>query len=160
MNTLASHIAVCVDNSPASAAALDEAWRLREAVGCERFTLVHVIPSPMVVAGHGAMWLPDPTEIRTGAAEWMDTLAVDHPGSETVLLDGYPPAEVCDWAARSGVDMIVASSSRGLFDRVLLGSFAGYLTRHAPCSVLLTRPHPMAKSDGDPALAGAERGGK
>lgn len=158
MNTPASHIAVCVDNSPASTAALEEAWRLREAVGADRFTLIHVIPSPMVVAGHGAMWLPDPTEIRAGAAEWMDTLVADRPGVETVLLDGYPPAEVCDWAARSDVDLLVASSSRGLFDRVLLGSFAGYLTRHAPCSVLLTRPHPPGKSGRNPALAGTERG--
>ena len=40
---------------------------------------------------------------------------------------------------------LIAASHRGLVERVLLGSFAGYLVRHAPCAVLLTRP-PEASS--------------
>lgn len=140
MNEPIRHIAVCVDNSEASLGALDEAWRLHQFVAGSRVTVAHVIASPMVVAGHGAMWLPDPAQLSAGAREWLDELAERYPGAETVLLDGYPPAEVCDWAAHADVDLIVASSSRGLVERVLLGSFAGYLARHAPCSVLLTRP--------------------
>jgi hypothetical protein len=41
----------------------------------------------------------------------------------------------------------------------LLGSFAGYLARHAPCSVLLTRPHVVPDADEDTALAGAKENG-
>lgn len=142
MNDLYEHIAVGVDNSDASGEALATAWRLRETLGGRpRLTLVHVIASPVVVAGHGAMWVASPEEVEAGARTWLDRLAAAHPGSEVRLLEGYPPAAVCEWAADAGVDLLIASSSRGLFDRVLLGSFAGYLARHAPCAVLLTRPH-------------------
>jgi nucleotide-binding universal stress UspA family protein len=156
MNEFFSHIAVCIDNSEASTAALDEAWRLGQATGNTRFSIVHVIASPMVVAGHGAMWLPDPTDIAAGAKEWLDAVAVEHPGAEVVLLSGYPAAEVCDWARDNAVDLLVASSSRGVFDRVLLGSFAGYLARHAPCSVLLTRPR-LVREEGLAAAATAAK---
>jgi nucleotide-binding universal stress UspA family protein len=139
MSETYQHIAVCVDHSDASSAALDEAWQLRSAES-GRFSLVHVVFTPMVVAGHGAMWVPDPTTLKAGAQEWLDDTVARYPGAEGVLLDGYPPGEACAWAAEAGVDLLVASSSRGLFDRVLLGSFAGYLARHSPCSVLLTRP--------------------
>lgn len=160
MNELFSHIAVCVDNSEASTAALEEAWQLHTTLGDTRLTLVHVIASPMVVAGHGAMWIPDPAELSAGAKEWMRELAKDHPGAEVVLLSGYPAAEVCDWAREADVDLLVASSSRGVFDRVLLGSFAGYLARHAPCQVLLTRPHVARKAHTEAvanAVGGVER---
>ena len=159
MNELFTHIAVCLDNSEASSAALDEAWRLTRSVGPVRFSLVHVIPSPSVIAGHGAMWVQDPSEIAAGAKEWLDAAVAAHPGAKVVLLGGYPQAEVCDWARDENVDLLVASSSRGMFDRVLLGSFAGYLARHAPCSVLLTRPHPVPAADEDEALAGAKEAG-
>ena len=158
MNELFSHIAVCVDNSEASTAALEEAWKLRETLGDASFTLVHVIASPMVVAGHGAMWIPDPTELAAGAREWMDELAREHPGAQVVLLSGYPAAEVCDWAREADVDLLVASSSRGVFDRVLLGSFAGYLARHAPCQVLLTRPRPTRADSKEPVAAAVGEG--
>ncbi len=153
MNDLFEHIAVGVDNSDASREALATAWRLREALGGRpRLTLVHVIASPVVVAGHGAMWVASPEEVEAGARRWLDELAAAHPGAEVRLLEGYPAAAVCEWAVDAGVDLLIASSSRGLFDRVLLGSFAGYLARHAPCTVLLTRPHAGAQDGG--ALTG------
>jgi nucleotide-binding universal stress UspA family protein len=35
---------------------------------------------------------------------------------------------------------MVAATHRGLVERALLGSFAGYLAHHAPCSVFLVPP--------------------
>lgn len=157
MNARFAHIAVCVDHSDASGAAVEEAWRLRNDE-TETFTFVHVVPTPMVVAGHGAMWLPDPSQVTAGAQEWLDELVARYPGSVGVLLSGYPAVEACDWAEENGVDLLVASSSRGLFDRVLLGSFAGYLARHAPCSVLLTRPGAAHASDREASTATAKAG--
>jgi nucleotide-binding universal stress UspA family protein len=157
MNARFAHIAVCVDHSDASTAAVEEAWKLRED-GTERFTFVHVVPSPMVVAGHGAMWLPDPGQVKAGAQEWLDELVSRYPGSVGALLSGYPPVEACEWAGENGVDLLVAASSRGLFDRVLLGSFAGYLARHAPCSVLLTRPATTHASDQEASATAAKAG--
>jgi nucleotide-binding universal stress UspA family protein len=142
MTTTFAHIACCIDQSDASMQALDQAVRLHESGG-GRLSFLHVAAWPYVVAGHGASWVPDPTIILAGVKEWLDGVVASHPGTDGVLLEGYPSAVACDWAAEAGVDLIVAASSRGLFDRVLLGSFAGYLARHAPCAVLLTRPEPV-----------------
>ena len=149
-----AHIACCIDHSDASMHALDQAIRLR-AAGDGRLSLLHVAPWPMVIAGHGAAWVPDPAIIMAGAKEWLDGVVAAHPGTEGVLLEGYPPAAACDWAADAEVDLLVAASSRGLFDRVLLGSFAGYLTRHAPCAVLLTRPEAAVQAHRHEAQVGA-----
>jgi nucleotide-binding universal stress UspA family protein len=149
-----AHIACCIDHSDASMHALDQAIRLR-AAGDGRLSLLHVAPWPMVIAGHGAAWVPDPAIIMAGAKEWLDGVVAAHPGTEGVLLEGYPPAAACDWAADAEVDLLVAASSRGLFDRVLLGSFAGYLTRHAPCAVLLTRPEVADQAHRHEAQVGA-----
>ncbi len=155
MTTTFAHIACCVDHSDASMQALDQAVRLHESGG-GRLTVLHVAPWPMAIAGHGTAWVPDPALILAGAREWLDGVVASHPDAEGVLLEGYPPAAACDWAAEAGVDLMVASSSRGLFDRVLLGSFAGYLARNAPCAVLLTRPGAAPEKVG--AKEDAERG--
>ncbi len=134
------HIAVCIDRSDASQATLTEARGLRAAVGPGRLTILHVAPWPLLYTGEAGAWAPDPAEIESAAREWLGQISADVPYAESVLLDGYPPAAVCEWAAENAVDLIVAASHRGLVERVLLGSFAGYLVRHAPCSVVLTRP--------------------
>jgi nucleotide-binding universal stress UspA family protein len=134
------HIAVCVDRSDAARGALEEARRLRAAAGPGKLSLVHVAPWPLLYTGEAGAWAPDPEDIESAARSWLDELAASVPEGEAVLLDGYPPAAVCTWAADVGVDLLVAASHRGLVERVLLGSFAAYLVRHSPCSVLLTRP--------------------
>jgi len=157
MSGLFAHIAVCIDNSEASSEALEEAWRLHRSLGSPRFSLVHVIASPRAVAGHGGMWVPDPGEMGSGAKEWLDDVVAAHAGAEVAVLHGYPAAEVCHWAVQADVDLLVAASSRGLFDRILLGSFAGHLSHHAPCSVLLTRPHAV-REQGEAVVEQTESG--
>jgi nucleotide-binding universal stress UspA family protein len=100
-----------------------------------------VAPWPLLYTGEAGAWAPDPADIESASREWLEQIAAGAAEGEAVLLDGYPPAAVCEWATDHHVDLIVAASHRGLVERVLLGSFAGYLVRHAPCSVLLTRPH-------------------
>ena len=134
------HIAVCVDRSDAAATALAEARKLHAATGAPRLSVVHVAPWPLLYTGEAGAWAPDPEDISSAARAWLDELMREMPEAEGVLLDGYPPAVVCEWAESEGVDLLVAASHRGLVERVLLGSFAGYLARHAPCPVLLTRP--------------------
>jgi nucleotide-binding universal stress UspA family protein len=138
--TAYGHIAVCIDRSGASTASLREARALRAAGGPGRLSIVHVAPWPLLYAGEAGAWAPDPDDIASAAREWLDRAASDVPEAQAVLLDGYPPAAVCEWAQGNEVDLLVAASHRGLVERVLLGSFAGYLARNAPCSVLLTRP--------------------
>lgn len=140
MSAVYSHIAVCVDRSDPAQDALRHAVALRDGLGADRLSIVHVAPWPMMYAGEAAGWAPDPAEIESAAGSWLEEVTADIPDSTSVLLEGYPPVAVCDWAGENGVSVLVAASHRGLVERVLLGSFAGYLVRHAPCDVLLTRP--------------------
>jgi nucleotide-binding universal stress UspA family protein len=133
------HIAACVERSPASALALEEARRLR-ALGPGGLTLVHVAPSPLLLAGEYGAWVPDPADLSQESARWLAELAGTVPGAGTALLEGHPPSSVCAWARGTDVDLLVAASSRGLVDRLMLGSFAGYLVHHSPVSVILVRP--------------------
>src|SRR5690606_33884804 len=56
------------------------------------------------------------------------------------LHHASPVSAICDHAETQGVDLIVAGTHgrRGL-DRLLLGSVAERLIRHAPCAVLTVR---------------------
>lgn len=134
------HIACCIDRSGASLGVLEVGRRLR-ALGPGRLSLVHVAPWGLLFGGYPGVEPEDPELLIDDARTWLDEMTRAHPGSEGVLLDGYPPAVVCEWARSAEVDLLIAASSRGVVDRVLLGSFAGYLLHHAPCPVLLTRPH-------------------
>lgn len=140
------HIAVCIDRSDAAQDALAEARRVRAAAGPGKLSLVHVAPWPLLYTGEAGAWAPDPQDIESAARTWLEEIAATVPEGRPMLLDGYPPAAVCTWAADAGVDLIVAASHRGLVERVLLGGFAAYLVRHSPCSVLLTRPADGARS--------------
>jgi nucleotide-binding universal stress UspA family protein len=143
------HIAVCVEHeSEMSQRSLEAARRLR-ALGEGRLTLLHALANPVVypaLPGSGVQtWIPDPAEHREAAQTWLEKLAL--PGEEAVVLSGYAPEAACGWAHGANVDLIVAAAHRGLVDRMLLGSFAGYLVRHAPCPVLLIRPTADAAID-------------
>ena len=137
MPTPYAHIACCLDASPGSDRALAEAIRLRE-FGPGRLSLVHATRLPWVSGFAGAA--PDPQDVLNADRTWLAERAEGAPGSEVVLLEGVAAPTVCDWAGQEGVDLIVAGAHRGLLQRVALGSFAGYLTHHAPCAVLLVRP--------------------
>lgn len=94
-----------------------------------------------------AVSVPEPfAEEAQRVREWL-VREVDDDSASVVVISGYPPAAACDWAARNGADLIVAAAHRGLVDRVLLGSFAGFLVRHSPCPVLLIRPPRPARSE-------------
>lgn len=136
-----NHIACCLDDSDAARRALAEARRLR-AIGQGRLSLVHVAEFPLPYAAGFGGWSPDPADIAKAAGTWLADISADVEEGETVLLEGHPPAEVCDWAARQAVDLLVCASHRNLAHRIALGSFAHYLVNHAPCAVLVIRPVP------------------
>jgi nucleotide-binding universal stress UspA family protein len=107
------------------------------------------VQQPMVYPGMPGMgWTSyrlDPAEFDDAANTWLAPLV--GPNEESVLLHGYPPATVCEWAAEVGVDLIVIAVTRRMVERVFLGSFANYMTHHAPCPVLLVRPTVEAQGE-------------
>ncbi|MCU0308112.1 MAG: universal stress protein [Thermoleophilia bacterium] len=134
------HIAVCVEDSAGSRLALAEAARVR-AIAPGRLSVLHVVgtPAPPPYLSEGGSFMPDGDEVRRGAGDWLAEQAAAAPGATPVVLEGYPPQAVCEWAAANGVSLLVAGAERGRIERLLLGSFSTYLSRHAPCSVLLVR---------------------
>ncbi len=136
------HIVCCVEHgSPGSDRALVEARRVARS-GRSRLTLLHVMEPlrvyPAFPGGGTQTWYPDPAEFRTQAEAWLTEVAQN--GENAVVIDGMPYHAACEWAREQGADLLVAGSHRGLVERMLVGSFAGYLARHAPCPVLLVRP--------------------
>jgi nucleotide-binding universal stress UspA family protein len=57
-----------------------------------------------------------------------------------MVMSSSAPDAICGYALRRGVDLIVvASHGRSAVERLLVGSVAERVTRHAPCSVLVVR---------------------
>lgn len=132
------HICCCLDESDASARALAEARRLR-GLGQGRLTVLHVVQYPLPYSvGWGVQATPNALE--EAAHEWLDPIAAEIPEGETVMLQGYPAAEACNWAQGNAVDLLVCAAHRNMPQRLALGSFAHYLVNHAPCPVLVLRP--------------------
>lgn len=134
------HIAVAIEDSPGSQRALDEASRIAALTGA-RLSVLHVtsISMPPPYMGEGGVFIPDPEVMQSAALEWLTEAVADVPGAEPVVLQGHPPDAVCLWAEEHDVDLVVAGAERGKIERLLLGSFALHLSRHATCDVLLAR---------------------
>jgi len=142
-------ILVPVDGSPTSEKALDEAIRLAQLTGA-RLRLVHVVDELSYVNGfEPAMnYLNEIIPLMREAGEKL--LAHDRQkalnkgvGADVVLIvEG--PGRICDHVAeqarRARADLIVVGSHgrRGI-GRVLLGSDAEQIVRHAPVPVLVVR---------------------
>jgi len=128
------------DLSENSRAAFDIACSLARDYKAELF-VVHVNKPPHVFAPDGiAMGVPaeDPLELRTQLAQVRPAAAgvtVQHR-----LLEGDAGEEILKVANVEGVDMIVMGThgATGL-RRLLMGSVAEHVLRHAPCPVLTVR---------------------
>jgi nucleotide-binding universal stress UspA family protein len=82
------------------------------------------------------------SEERLAAQALADTQAVLPSGIpvDRRFETGDPAAVICRVAKEAGADVIVVGShGKGFLSRVLLGSVSEYVTRHAPCPVLVVR---------------------
>jgi nucleotide-binding universal stress UspA family protein len=128
------HVACCVDDSPASARALEEAARLR-ALGPGTLSVVHAAPRPLIHEDDPGA----PRDLARVDEAWLRRTAAGVPGAEPVALTGLPAEAVLEWTAEARPDLLVAAAHRGPVERALLGSFAARVALEAPCPVLLTR---------------------
>ena len=132
-----SHIACCLDGSPAGDAALAAAIRARS-LGDGALTLVHVMEPG--VSAYTSYTTAEINEDIHDARAWMEQMVALAPGSEGILLEGHPATATVDWARGAGVDLLVAVRHRGAVEHLLLGSFAQPLAYNAPCTVMLVHP--------------------
>lgn len=134
------HIACCVDGSEASLACLAEARRLA-ALSAGSLSVVYVDPVPLVplVSLEGAIWVPDLEEIIRDAHEWLSGHIAGLADATGVVLIGHPAGALCDWALGARPDLLVVWERDGWLRRLLFGRPASYLSRHAPCPVVVVR---------------------
>jgi len=147
-------ILVPVDGSLTSAKALDEAIRLAQLTGA-RLRLVHVVDELSYVNGfEPAMnYLNEIIPLMREAGEKLlaheRQKALDKGVDADSVLIVEGPGRICDHVAeqarRIKADLIVVGSHgrRGI-GRVLLGSDAEQIVRHAPVPVLVVRSDPSA----------------
>ena len=142
-------ILVAVDGSPSSELALDEAIKLAQAQGA-RLRLVHVMDELGWVNGFESAraYLDDvlPRMREAGGqllARGLTKALAAHVEAESELViqaAGRVCDDVADEARRWGADLIVAGThGRHGIDRLLMGSSAEQIVRHASTPVLLVR---------------------
>jgi len=138
------HILVPLDFSESAEKALYYAVSFAEQSGAA-ITLLHVCPVPYYPGEFGGLptTLPDepPTDKLQAHLEATAKRLVPIPICERVLLrTGTAADEICQVARECRIDLIViATHSRPALKRLLLGSTAERVVRHAPCPVLVVR---------------------
>jgi len=142
-------ILVATDFSATARAAADAAVDLARAFGGE-LTLVHVVPLSTYVdfAGVNGGFTFDSAQFQQAVRRSSDQSLQEElariraagVAAESVTLDGPAAPEICDLAKRSGAELIVIGShgQTGLA-RILLGSVAENVVRHAVVPVLTVR---------------------
>jgi nucleotide-binding universal stress UspA family protein len=135
-----------IDFSPGAQRAMRVAARVATESEAE-LTLVHAwyVP-PMEFAGEYSLSGDVMQQMSDGAAQALDaaTREVQALGVKRVtstLVTGLPWSKIVELAGDPEVDLVVVGThGRTGLARVLLGSVAETIVRHAPCSVLTVRP--------------------
>jgi nucleotide-binding universal stress UspA family protein len=140
------HVACCVEGSLAHKAVIAAGTRML-ADDDAKLTLLHVVTQPIAMMATPA---PDISGLFESAEHWLKDVVNETQATlraagskatvDGVLLEGHPGISVVSWTKDADVDLVVAASHRGHFDRALLGSFATYVAYHSPCDVHLVRP--------------------
>ena len=139
---------VATDFSQASELAIDAAGMLARQFGATVY-LVHVFdPTPMApvaTRGDATAQVGAEQDVETRILEGLQRLGDERLEGvkriEPVVLTGASPAdEICKYAAKKKIDMIVVSThGRTGLAHLLIGSVAEKIVRHAPCPVLTLR---------------------
>ena len=133
-------VLVGVDFSPASREALARgaAWASRLGVP---LAALHVLQPPAPLLPEAQIALPDPAwlqsmeeQARAQLGDWIQAF----PGAEARVTWGSPAEEL---VAACGADTLLVISQVGhtALARLLFGSTAARVIRHAPCDVLVVR---------------------
>ena len=132
------HILVPVDFSDCSKKAVQYAVHFAKQFGAE-LTLLHVAPLYPIVSEMGPFNIEDFQDGRTNLEIVRLTIG-DFVPCHTLLRTGTPAIEIAGVARELNMDLIILSTHghKGL-TRVILGSTAEMVMRHAPCPVLVVR---------------------
>lgn len=150
---MATRILLATDFSDAS----EEATRQAHAIAARDRAVLgicHEIPEALRESAQVPPWLqsqlPDQAEVRRQAKIALERRAIEltHGGVQKVeafLEDGEGHAAIVKRAEAFGADLVVVGShGRTGLARLVLGSVAEKVVRHAPCAVLVARKGPAS----------------
>jgi nucleotide-binding universal stress UspA family protein len=144
-------ILVAIDGSEFAAHALQVASSLATAVGAQ-IGLVHVIDPKFVGSETGVPAAQLWDMLRAdgkGVLEAAGSSIPAHPHPWKFLREGTPWTEIVDSARKWPADLIVvATHGRSGLTRLVLGSTAEGVTRHAPCPVVVVPPASQTRDAG------------
>lgn len=133
-------ILIAVDGGDIAARAAETGGRLAATLHAE-ILLVFVVDPSLATAPEGGI-TPDVllSSLEEEAKATLAALGKDLPQAEQIVRRGKPGGEVLKVAEERGVDLIVVGTQgRTGVRRVLMGSTAEDIVRHAPCPVLVIR---------------------
>jgi nucleotide-binding universal stress UspA family protein len=159
------NIVVAVDLSETAADTIDAALDLaRLHHGHVHF--LHVVPDPFhlpyTIEPTGVNWSDVLQRWTEDAHTQLDHLVAGHTAEQATVtkavVAGSPATQILRYARTCNADVIVLGShGHGLMQRLMLGSVAERVMRHATCSVLLT-PHRTGQLTSGESQAAAELG--
>ena len=146
-------VLVPVDGSPASDAAVDAVNRQFDPSTTD-VSVLHVVELPLTVpeslafaeAAAAAGIVEEAVEERRRqghqiAARAVERFRANGFGANVRVVDGEAKLEILEVAGSWAADVIVMGShGRSGFERLVMGSVAEYVLRHAECSVEIVRP--------------------
>jgi len=135
-----SRVIVGVDFSDASRSALKQAaaWALKLE---KPLTVVHVLQPPAPMLPEAQIAMPDPAWLQAMEDHARDHLmqwTADLPDAVVEVKWGSPAEELVAMADR-GCLLVVAQVGHTGIERLLFGSTAARVVKHAPCDVLVVR---------------------
>ncbi len=134
-------IVVPVDFSGISVRAVKTAIEM--AADVDQIHVVHVVPIlDQIAPGNSAWSLPTDEDRRTAVQEHFSEFMTTHGFDKirVVILDGRPGTEIPEYAAKVNAGLVIIPSHgyHGV-KRLLLGSVAEQVIRHASCPVFVLR---------------------
>jgi nucleotide-binding universal stress UspA family protein len=147
MNTVRS-ILYATDFSAQSEAAFPMAVALARDYGAQ-LIIAHVMPTPQVAYTMETMAVFEPEETAAEVRARLEHFDPKDPriSVEYMLAEGDAATEILNMARKTACDMIVIGThGRTGISRIIAGSVAEQVLRHAPCPVLSVRC-PVPKKD-------------
>ncbi|MBL0212213.1 MAG: universal stress protein [Holophagaceae bacterium] len=139
-------VLVGVDFSEASRQALNRARSLAERLGAP-LTALHVLQLPPPLLPEVQLPLPDPDwtqDMERRAGEQLEKWIEGFPNAQAMIRWGNPAEELVAAADPESL-LVVAQVGHSTWERLLFGSTAARVVRHAPCDVLVVRAEQKRK---------------
>ncbi len=133
-------VLVGVDFSEASRQALARGAGWAERLGVPLIAM-HVLQPPAPMLPEAQLALPDPAWLQgmeEHARAQVEGWVRSYPNSEALVKWGSPAEELVAAADRDTL-LVVAQVGHSAIERLLFGSTAARVTKHAPCDVLVVR---------------------